>query len=223
MIVVNGVHVPDDHHAEQVRRNPLVFGAGAYRWAKVERALELVPRRSCAIDIGAHAGLITRVLGCLFKRVHAFEPVPDFIQLARLNTGEHANVEIYPFGLGESEGWATFTKAASGEGTASITAGGPLRLALTRLDGLSAIDAPDFVKVSCEGAEHFAILGAERTIRAAKPVILIEQKRKRMARYGLKAEETVSLLALWGAEVIWSDQGDFCLGWRHAGSFPRRV
>jgi hypothetical protein len=57
------------------------------------------------------------------------------------------------------------------------------------------------------------VAGGEQTIRRDKPVVILEQKRKRMRRYGFKPEAGVDLLRSWGAEVAWEEHGDWCLQW----------
>lgn len=212
MITVNNVQVPDEHHAQQVRLNPTYLGKGTYRWDKLADALPYCERRGHAIDVGAHVGLWTRVLAHEFGRVSAFEPVPDFVLMLCQNIEPSSNVDIYRQALGHVGGHVALELATDGRGTARIARGGDVRAPVGRLDDLD-VAPPDFLKISCEGAEYPVLLGGERSIRKAKPVIVIEQKPKRMARQGQSERVGVELLKTWGATVFWEYEGDFCMGW----------
>ena len=50
-------------------------------------AMKMVPteRRGVALDIGGHVGLWSRVLVSCFRKVIAFEPVPQLVECFRLN------------------------------------------------------------------------------------------------------------------------------------------
>ena len=43
-----------------------------------------VPNKGVAIDVGAHVGIWTRRLAKIFTKVHAFEPVPDHVNVGKL-------------------------------------------------------------------------------------------------------------------------------------------
>lgn len=218
MIEVSGVRVPDQHFADQVQKGPLYEGRGTYRWAKFEAAVRYCPegRRRHAVDVGAHVGLWSWPLSFEFERVTAFEPVERFANLFEWNLAKRDNVELHRAGLAQRPGWGAIIIADSGEGTARLTGLGERKYTesakMVRLDeaGLSDID---FLKISCEGAEHFVLLGGEETIRRDRPIIAIEQKRKRMAAYGLSQDEGIRLLEKWGAETVSNIEGDWVMTW----------
>ena len=198
------------HFAEQIAANPLYRGKGTYQWNKLAAALEVCgERRGHAVDVGAHVGLWSRVLSYEFKKVTAFEPIPAFIDCFRHNLN-FRSVKLHRVALGDFSGIASFSTAPSGEGTANIDVNGDFEVEIHRLDemGLAPID---FIKIDAEGYEHEILAGGETTIRRDKPVITIEQKKKRLARYGFAPEAGVNLLRSWGAEVAWEDHGDWCL------------
>lgn len=214
-MIVSGIHLPDgsEHFADQLAHNPLYEGKGTYRWSRLHKALMTCgERRGHAVDIGAHVGLWSRVLAHEFRRVTAFEPFGEFAECFERNLDGCDNVVLNRVALGIVTGPAFFAKAEDGEGTASWGDAGA-DVEAKRLDdcGLAGVD---FLKVSCEGMDHFAVVGGEFTIRRDRPVVLVEQKRKRMSRYGLRPQATVDLLISWGARIAWDDQNDFCMVWR---------
>lgn len=213
-MIVNGITIPDEahHFAAQIRANPEYRGAGTYRFSKLIRALgECSDQHRTAVDVGAHLGIWSRVLTYHFSRVVAFEPFPEFIPYLRKNAP--SSVDIRNKALGFRSGYLFMTSAPDGEGTASIDAKGKVQVPVGRLD-LEALYEIDFIKISCEGAEQHVLTGAEHTLRRDKPVVLIEQKRKRLARYGFEENSGVKLLEQWGATVLWTEQGDWCLSWK---------
>lgn len=213
-MIVSGIHIPDGdtHFAGQIAKNPPYRGKGTHRWAKLEKALAMCTRREHAVDVGAHVGLWTRVLSYEFRKVTAFEPVQAHLDCLRLNLRARRNVDVYPEALGERPGPVRMTLAADGAGTASLADDGEIEASMLALD-IVLIDPIDFLKLSCEGAEYHVLIGGQVTIQRDKPVIVIEQKRKRLGRQGLPPEAGVDLLKSWGAQVAWVDHGDWCMTW----------
>jgi FkbM family methyltransferase len=214
-MIVAGIHLPDTdtHFAGQIAANPRYRGKGTYQWSKLAAALDVCgERRGHAVDVGAHIGLWSRVLSYEFKKVTAFEPIEEYAALFSRNLARRPGVTLNRFGLGAVESDVPFTVSPDGVGTASIDPAGDQRCSIKRLDSLDL--APiDFLKIDAEGYETAVVIGAKRTIQRDKPVILIEQKRKRLGRYGYRPEAGVDLLKSWGAEVAWEDHGDWCLQW----------
>lgn len=212
-MIVAGIHLPegDTHFAEQIASNPPYRSKGTYQLAKLKAALEVCgERRGHAVDVGAHVGLWSRVLSYEFRRVTAFEPVPEYAALFGRNLARRPNVMLHLMALGAESGEVKFTLQPTGIGTASIDPAGTITASVMRLDDLD-LEGVDFIKVDCEGTETAVIIGGEQTIRRDKPVVILEQKRKRMGHYGFKENAGVDLLKSWGAEVACEDHGDWCL------------
>ena len=209
-MIVAGIHLPDSdtHFGPLLEASERVDGKGTYQLGKLRRAVALVKHRGHAVDVGAQVGLWSRILALEFQFVTAFEPVPEFAECLHANCSESGNVELYQNALGELE-CISFVLKEPGVATARIGNDG-IGVSVRRLDSY-ALRPIDFLKIDTEGFEAAIIRGAEATIRRNKPVILTEQKRKRMGRYGYKPEAGVELLRSWGAEVAWEDHGDYCL------------
>lgn len=217
-MIVAGIHLPDDdtHFGPLLQASERVDGKGTYQLGKLRRAVALVKYRVHAVDVGAQVGLWTRVLAREFQRVTAFEPVREFADCLEANCAECGNVQLQRHALGR-ENEIVLIHTGNDVATAYIEEIGArivsgLVMMMYRLDDLCAPPI-DFLKIDAEGYEAAILQGAEKTIRRDKPVIAIEQKRKRMARYGFKPEAGVDLLRSWGAEVAWEDHGDWCLQW----------
>lgn len=146
--------------------------------------LELIRLREIAppgraIDIGANNGLYTYALAKLGHPVDAFEPQPRCASV--LEAWAPKRVTIHRVGLSDSEGTLTLKvpvtdgvaltgfatmEAVEGEYVASEV---PIR----RLDDFGFRDVT-FMKIDVEGHEPKVLRGAEATIAASRPVLLVE-------------------------------------------------
>ena len=70
---------------------------------KIQLALSHTKGRRVALDIGAHVGLISRILAMDFERVEAFEPLPDHRECFAQNVTAE-NVVLHACALGASQG-----------------------------------------------------------------------------------------------------------------------
>jgi FkbM family methyltransferase len=216
---VAGIVLPanDLHFAEQLRSSPVVDGRGTYQLAKLRAAIAFCPgdRRRLAVDVGAHVGLWTLVLASSFEEVMAFEPLSEHVVCLRQNVQHLSNVVIRPVALGATEGQVGLRRikdVATSQVCEPIDAEccAPIR----RLDDQWFGGPIDFLKIDAEGFEHFVVQGGSEVIRRDKPVVVLEQKKRYLARYGLdRRQPTVKLLQSWGMVEFWAKSGDHCLGW----------
>jgi hypothetical protein len=72
------------------------------------------------LDIGANIGNHSVYFSKYFKSVTSFEPNPKVFKMLDLNTFELSNVDIYNFGLSNSEGEQEFAYTESNFGGGSI-------------------------------------------------------------------------------------------------------
>jgi FkbM family methyltransferase len=213
-MIVAGIHLPDSdtHFGPILEGSERVDGKATYQLAKLRRAVALVQHRGHAVDVGAQVGLWTRVLARDFQFVTAFEPVPDFFDCLVKNCYS-MGVTFHRCALGNDPGQITLACPA-GIATAALSNEGAnlVHAAMMMLDDCGLLPL-DLLKIDAEGFETAIVAGGEQTIRRDKPVVILEQKRKRMGRYGFKPEAGVDLLRSWGAEVAWEEHGDWCLQW----------
>lgn len=209
---VRGIWMPssDVHLVEQVNNkvNPLVDRKGTYQLNKYRAALEHVARRGHAVDVGANVGLWSRVMVKDFRKVTAIEPVAEHRAcFARNVSGAH----MLPFAVGAEarsirinvppEHIASAHVADEGEDVDMVT-----------LDSLE-LGHVDFLKIDIEGYEFDALMGGERMIRKAKPVIIVEQKPGNGERYGRGQTDAIQLLESWGMITARVIGGDYVMVW----------
>jgi FkbM family methyltransferase len=139
-------------------------------------------------DIGANLGYVTLSLAKQVGtrgHVFAFEPVPQNIDALRENIRRNQLSTVMMFGVAASDrqGQAVIRVAENlstasliwHKGDASVR---ELTIDTVAIDELvesgNVIGNPRFVKIDVEGAEGLALLGMQRTIAAARPVIFVE-------------------------------------------------
>ena len=139
------------------------------------------------VDVGAAIGLYTVVLGRHVGesgRVIAFEPLPDNARLLRRNIELNGlrNVAVYPFGLSDEDGRASFYVPTGTVGpTAWARVGATDRrfdkagdFTVKRLDTILVTERLDFMKIDVEGHEARVLAGARRCLERFRPLILCE-------------------------------------------------
>lgn len=134
-----------------------------------------------ALDIGANVGNHARVFAQRFLSVEAFEPNPPTLELLRINTRGAPNVTVHGHGLGDRPGTFDLMEDPGNMGGSSMAAaavpGTPaVRVRVERLDDMDLNTARlCFAKIDVEGFEPAVLRGAERTLREAQPLIVMEQ------------------------------------------------
>lgn len=222
---VAGISLPlgDTHFAHHLTQGPLFKDKGTYQFAKIERALAVVPasKRCVAFDVGGHIGLWSRVLAAHFERVIALEPLPALHPHFRFNTADCPNVRLVECAASNRDDDIDIVTVAENSGNGHVYPGdggvytpgvGALvyRTQSVRLDALNMHDV-GFIKIDVEGFEYEVIEGAFKTIHRDHPVMVVEQKPDNAERYGRKRMDAVCLLESWGYRVVWEKSGDFCL------------
>jgi FkbM family methyltransferase len=156
------------------------------------------------VDVGAGIGLYTSKLAELVGpsgRVHAFEPNPERRRALEALAETHSAIEFHAVALSDHEGEEVLqVPVHRGE---SIPACGRLSPPPTAADGVSwdrrtvmvtTLDRElgdesfrvGFVKCDVEGHELAVLRGAERTLRKARPALLIEIE-ERHSEVGVEA------------------------------------
>lgn len=133
-------------------------------------ALAHVDYFGIAVDGGAFLGTTTRVLASLFNMTYAFEPSGELWPWLQENTRNLPNCFLHASALADHVGECGSTRQGfgitceAGTGTPTLT-----------IDDL-ALPHCAFMKLDLEGYELKALMGAEQTITAFKPVLLLETK-----------------------------------------------
>jgi FkbM family methyltransferase len=216
MQIVNGICLPDrdTHFVNHIRDSETVDGKGTYQLSKIMAGIDVCKSRRLAIDVGANAGLWSRILAKYFYQVAAIEPMPENIECLKYNLEHCQNVEIFPVAVSSHFGILSlkYVKNISTALVCNPEDEGSMSLPCQSLDDFGFKNV-DFIKVDVEGYENNIIKSGERTIRENRPVIVVEQK-KRTLRYDNYKFEAISTLSKWGMDIAWDMAGDFCLVWR---------
>lgn len=143
--------------------------------------------RRLAIQAGGHAGIWATRLAGSFKKVLSFEPDPNLYQCLVRNTDGIKNIQTYEQALGERSGQAWMLPHASA-GSWRVDPKGTVEVAMTLIDYLG-LEHCDAILLDIEGYELKALEGARKTISRFKPVILLEEgKRKHEIRAHMQKE-----------------------------------
>jgi FkbM family methyltransferase len=168
------------------------------------------------VDVGAHIGYFSMLAARQrAKKVLAIEPVPKTYDMLVMNI-RHNNLSdvIEPFNvaLGSKDHTAKSVSSLGPKNHIEYQAGNvhanlpTVEVEVTTLDNLlkneQEIDKIDFVKVDIEGYEYEFLLGAQQSIIALKPMILMEIEEHRLAKYGVTAEDMFNVMADLGYEYL---------------------
>lgn len=147
----------------------------------------LLRKDSIAADVGANIGFYSLWLSKRLAEVYAFEPAPEprGLLLHNLGLNNARNVHVVEQACSSQTGQTEFFLAAHHHASSlhSSWAGGhggapvPLRVEATTLDHyfLDKLErGPNFIKLDIEGGGTFALPGAARCFRQARPFVLVE-------------------------------------------------
>ena len=160
--------------------------AGDFEPDTVRLLKALASDSAVILDVGANIGCTALLFGGLSKAVYAFEPSPTTFAFLERNVVASGLANVFPqnIGLGKESGEYPLTyspKDKSGGFVSNKTQAGQGHVTETivirRIDeavehlGLSEIS---FIKIDTEGFEAQVLQGAERTLAAYQPVIMLE-------------------------------------------------
>ena len=183
------------------------MATGIFEWVQLDRLIRTCERikPDAFLDVGAHAGLYTCVVGRrnLAKRLIAFEP--DRRALVHLKANLLINdlldrTELHEAAVGAERGTAMFVQGGDdNRGQSRIEEGHPdaYRVQVAAIDDVVEIeDQTIAIKMDVEGFEMEALAGAERLFRRNRGYAQIEA-------YDERDAEVIPRMA--------------ALGWRLAG------
>lgn len=161
--------------------------------------------RGTFLDIGANEGFHT--LNCLIAEPDftaiAFEPNPVARTKLEENLRENSltsRCKVWPFALGRGPGLVNFhIPAITGTGGGSLMdlhpeegAATVIEVEVISLDSLQI--EPSVIKIDVEGNELNVLMGAQDTLKASRPFIVVELLRKWMRAFGHHPQDVVNLL-----------------------------
>ncbi len=133
-----------------------------------------------AVQAGGNCGIWPAALAKRFEKVYTFEPDPtNFRCLCANAPGE----DVFKFNAALGDFHETIELSRQPQNAGAHFVSGAGAIPTLRIDDL-ALKACDLICLDIEGREHAAIMGAMGTIRAHKPVIVLEDKGL-SAKYGI--------------------------------------
>jgi FkbM family methyltransferase len=144
-----------------------------------------VKRGDIVLDGGAHIGTYVKTaLAAGAEKIVAIEPSPDALECLRRNFRKEIDsgkVIVYPKGIWDEEKTLVFYSNGNGEaGDSFLTAGPGARhiadIPVTTIDKIVAelhLPRVDIIKADIKGAGTRMITGAEATLRAYRPRVVI--------------------------------------------------
>jgi FkbM family methyltransferase len=183
-------------------------GRQAYQGRKQELAMSFVTNRKVAVDVGGHVGFHSFNMAHAFEHVHAFEPVALHRKCFAANTAALSNITLHAVALGAKPGSVAMKTETGSSG--NTTVGGAGDIPMITLDSLGLQDV-GYMKLDCEGFEENVLRGAEATLKAFGPVVMVEQKRDMAAKLGLATMGAVTYLESLGYRVAREVSGDYIM------------
>ena len=157
----------------------------------VLKALRYVTDWTLALDGGAHVGVVSRHLAERFESVIAVELAPDTAECLKRNL-QGLSVRVINAALGDKPGRVSYEGDRSDKSSVRRVVPGR-DVEVVTIDSLE-LPACGFIKLDLQGYDYLALLGAEETIRAYRPVIVFEHKSKCFSRYGIDPDAPKSFL-----------------------------
>jgi FkbM family methyltransferase len=160
------------------------------------------------VDVGANIGYFSMLAAQQGAgKVFAIEPIPKTYAMLCMNV-EHnmftGVIEPVNVALGSQEHTAKFTCSLGPKNHIEYDVDNihhdlpTIDIKVTTLDHLLAdrkeVNRIDFVKVDIEGAEYRFLLGAEKTIKAFKPIVMMEIEEHRLTKYNVTAENIFTFM-----------------------------
>lgn len=205
---VSGVFLPDGEvHMSDLLRD----SGGLYQNPQLQRSLDFVASWNLAVDIGAHVGLWSKGLVQRFSRIVAFEPLPQLRACLERNVTSD-RLQVVPMALGKEHGCVAFDYDEAHTEATHVAAGRRGLIPLGKLDDFN-LEGVDFIKIDVEGFELSVLQGAEATLRANKPIIIVEEKMDGARHFDQQPYAAIRFLEGLGAVVLDRVVDDLILGW----------
>lgn len=138
----------------------------------VDSIIESIKNKRTIIHAGGNVGAYTLKFADAFDTVYVFEPDVTNFKCLCLNTADRENVFQFRAALGNRATQVSITKDNPENcGTFRIKEDG--NIPVVTIDSLRLTEV-DCIHLDIEGYEMNALLGAENTIRAYRPLIVVE-------------------------------------------------
>ena len=127
-------------------------------------------------DIGANIGNHSLYFSNYFKKVYAFEAHPKIFSVNQLNTSNKKNIELFNFGLGDTNKNSFIYENEHNMGGSSVInkVGKKIQIKILTLDKIKKIKKLLLIKIDVEDFELQVLKGSLNTIKKFKPIIVFE-------------------------------------------------
>lgn len=127
-------------------------------------------------DIGANIGNHSLYFSNYFKKVYAFEAHPKIFSVNQLNTSNKKNIELFNFGLGDTNKNSFIYENEYNMGGSSVInkVGKKIKIKILKLDNIKKIKKLLLIKIDVEDFELQVLKGSLNTIKKFKPIIVFE-------------------------------------------------
>lgn len=195
-ITMEGFAVLDDTKDMYLSRWVEEQGRLCVEGSVYEHYLPLIQTGDVVVDAGAAIGDHT----CAYLEkvgptgvVHAFEPNPDMLECLAHNCPKAV---IHPFGLSDrvADWFLDVGRENAGAGFLISHRDKHQRPVSTMTLDTLALPRLNFLKMDIEGMELFALRGAENTIRACRPTIVMEMNEPCLTRYNVTSGDIKEFL-----------------------------
>lgn len=159
---------------------------------------------STAVDVGSFKGnvMAQMVEAAPQGTHHAFEPIPKMAAAVRKRFPS-PRIKVHEMALGDHAGFATFQHVTTNPAYSGLKRRGlprknevviPIKVRVDTLDNvLPPTTKVAFLKIDVEGGEYGVLMGAVKTVRRCRPVIVVEFGASAL-KYGVSAEKMYRLL-----------------------------
>jgi FkbM family methyltransferase len=215
---ISGIFLPDgEAHMPEYLAN----SGGLYQPRQLNRSLMFVANWDTAVDVGAHVGTWSKALVQKFKRVVAFEPIPQLRACLERNVAND-RLQVIPIALGNEHGAVSFDYDEGHTGATHVNRSQAGLIPIGKLDDFK-LNGIGYMKIDTEGFELNVLEGARETLIANKPVIIVEDKQHGVRHYGQKPYAAIEFLESLGAAVLDRVVDDFIVGWPDTPGKVNRV
>lgn len=195
--------VPGDHISD------VIAFIGIYEEVLSKRVAHLARQGGVMIDVGANLGYFSLLWAALNNenKCFAFEASPRNIPLLNRNisqNGFESQIKVFPVAAGKESGILSFNLGPveqTGWGGFGVrSAGNVLDVDVVRVDQVVSCDMPiALLKVDIEGADAWALMGAEKLLKT-KSVreVWFEQNKPRMQELGIPLNAAQDFLSTMG-------------------------
>jgi FkbM family methyltransferase len=165
--------------------------------------LEHVATRGTCIQAGGNIGLWPARYAVEFKHVYTFEPSVENHSCLVRNLEGLDNVTIFNAAVGDNDRPVALKhppNKLNRSGACYVEPDRNGKIAQVRVDDIGLQGSVDLIHFDIEGAELFALRGAEQVIKTHHPVITIENRR--LPQMTIEPEQAIDYLKSLGYRIV---------------------